>query len=84
MFSLAHACLCLQCVMGRQRRGVVEEEEEEEEKSGVQKEEVCVCAEGDTAATFLQVPTEIQLTSITSTSRHTDVKQTPARRLGVS
>lgn len=50
---------------------------EEEEKSGVQKEEVCVCAEGDTAATFLRLPTEIQLTSITSTSRRTDLKQTP-------
>lgn len=60
MFSLAHACLCLQCVMGRQRRRVVEEVEEEE-KSGVQKEEVCVCTEGDTAATFLRLPAEILL-----------------------
>lgn len=42
MFSLAHACLCLQGVMGRQMREGEEEEEEEEEKSGAQKEEVCV------------------------------------------
>lgn len=38
VFSLAHACLCLQSVMRRQRGEV------EEEKSGVQKEEVCVRA----------------------------------------
>lgn len=71
LFSLANACLCLQCVMGRQRRGV------EEEKSGVQKEEVYVCAEGETEATFLRLLTEILLTSIISTCWYTDTKQTP-------
>lgn len=71
MFSLAHACLCLQCVMGRQRRGAVEA------KSGAQEEEVYVCAEGETEATFLQLLTEILQTSIISTCRYTDMKQTP-------
>ncbi len=64
MFSLARTRLCLQCVMGRQRREG--EEEEEEEKSGVQREEVCIRA---TQATFLQLLTEILPTSITFTSK---------------
>lgn len=37
MFSLAHACLCLKCVMGSQRRDVVVvvvEEEKEVEEGG--------------------------------------------------
>lgn len=68
MFGLAHACLCLRCVVGRRRREV------EEGKSGVQKEEVSVCAQGETEATFLRLPTE---TSIISTCRYVDMKQTP-------
>lgn len=36
------------------------EEEVEEKDSRSQKEEVCVLAEGDTAATFLPLPAEIR------------------------
>ena len=54
------------------------EEEDCEKESRVQKKEVCVCAESDTAATFLLLLTEILFTSITSheqTYRY-DMKQT--------
>lgn len=78
MFSLAHACLCLKCVMGSQRRDVVvvvvEEEKGEEAKSAVHKEKVCVCAEGDAAATFL----------LTDRTHFNNIHRYEANSLGVS